>query len=172
MSNFDRALGVVLRLEGGYVNDPRDPGGVTNLGITIATLQSWRGPGITVTPNDVRALTAAEAGQIYQVRYWAPVRANDLPWGLALVTFDAAVNQGVGAARTMLQTAVGVTADGTIGERTLAAVRQRDAHTLIREMCAQRALRYAHSDMATYGLGWMRRLFEVALLAVQPIPTA
>ncbi len=79
---FDRALALVLDLEGGFVDHPRDPGGATNLGITRATLAKARGRPVSVV--DVKALTRAEAGTIYRRLYWNAVKADELPPGLDL----------------------------------------------------------------------------------------
>jgi len=105
-SNFQRCLDFVLAREGGYVDDPRDPGGATNLGITIATLRAWRGR--HVTADDVRNLTRAEAGRIYRSWYWHAAWGGDLPSGVDLLIFDAAVNMGVERSLDLLRGQIGV----------------------------------------------------------------
>src|ERR1700761_7789338 len=110
---FDRCLAEVLRLEGGFVDDPRDPGGATKFGVTRAVLAEARGR--AVSTEDVAALTQAEAGQIYRHRYWAPIGSGELLAGLDLVAFDMAVNMGTGAAARLLQRALAVEADGVVG---------------------------------------------------------
>jgi len=74
--NFALALALVLESEGGYVDDPRDPGGATNLGITRATLARWRGR--VVSKADVRQLGRAEAAAIYRALFWDKIRGDDL----------------------------------------------------------------------------------------------
>lgn len=159
--SFNRALSFVLEREGGYSNNPRDPGGATNLGITHRTLADWRKrePSWSL-PADVRQLTPYEAGRIYRAGYWDKVQGDLLPEGLDLVVFDAAVNHGPARAARWLQQAVGVTQDGLIGPRTLAAMHSKDKRDVVREFAVLRALGYvATGNMATFGRGWMRRLF-------------
>lgn len=157
---FDQALAFVMAWEGGWVNHPRDPGGATNLGITQRTLDDWRRrrPDWGL-PGDVRNLRKADAARVYRAGYWAEVRGDDLPAGIDLMAFDCAVNQGPARARRLLQEAAGVTADGVIGPRTLQAVQSATPQTLLREYAARRGVGYAATgNMATFGLGWMRRL--------------
>ncbi len=123
---FDAAMVHILHVEGGYTDDPHDPGGPTNKGITLATFARYRRLTIddtnrTALIDDLKALSDAEARAIYLAFYWRPSRAGELPPPLALVHFDAAVNHGLGAAARFLQRTVGVDVDGEIGPLTLAA---------------------------------------------------
>jgi hypothetical protein len=94
MSGFDEALAVVLRFEGGYSDDPDDPGGATMRGITQRTYDAWRRrQGFPVRP--VRTISDAEVRAIYREEYWQPAGCDTAPWPLALVLFDAAVQHGV-----------------------------------------------------------------------------
>lgn len=168
--NFEPSLKVVLFFEGGYSDHPSDPGGATNLGVTKAVLEAWRGR--PVTKAEVRALTLAEASQIYRKQYWDAVRCDVLPSGLDLAVFDCAVNQGVGRASRFLQTAAKVTADGKVGPRTLAAVAAADPRALLMEFMALRMNSYGSLQQLfrVFGLGWSRRLMgvtEAALLLSQ-----
>ena len=154
---FGRCLGAVLRFEGGYSEDPRDPGGATNLGITLATLSQALGR--AATAEEVRALTPGAVAPIYQDRYWRPVQCGRLKPGLDFLAFDTAVNMGVGAAATLLQGALGVEADGAIGPVTLAAADRAHARQAIEAFLRLRAARYRSLDgFAVFGIGWMRRL--------------
>ena len=90
--NFERALSLVLEHEGGYVDHPRDPGGATNLGITLDTLSSWLGR--VATKADVLALKVSDVGPIYRRRYWDTIEGDELPDGLDYAVFDFAVNSG------------------------------------------------------------------------------
>ena len=114
---FARCLDIVLAAEGGYVDNPLDAGGATNMGITRATLARWRGvvPASDLPKAEVRALTRAEAAAIYEARYWRRVAGPELPAGLDLALFDYAVNSGPVRAVKTLQTALGVVADGLVG---------------------------------------------------------
>lgn len=159
--SFDRALQFVLGWEGGYVSHPRDPGGATNLGITHRTLSEYRSafPAWGL-PGDVRNLTKSQAAKIYRAGYWEPIRGDELPRGVGLLVFDAAVNQGPARAARWLQEAAGVKVDGIIGQVTLAAARGATPATLIREFATLRSLGYvATGNWSTFGKGWMRRLF-------------
>jgi lysozyme family protein len=166
--NFNSALTHVLIFEGGYSDNPADPGGATNRGITRAVLASWRGQ--AVNKQDVRALTKAEAADIYRARYWNAARCDQLPGGLDLAVFDCAVNQGPARAARFLQQAAQVKADGKIGPQTLAAVAEAEPETLLAEFMARRMNAYGllRQLFKVFGLGWSRRLMatHAAALAV------
>lgn len=165
-ANFEAALSAVLAHEGGYVDHPDDPGGATNLGITHATLSAWRGA--PVTKADVRALTRNEAAAIYDARYWRAVRADDLPTGLDLATFDFAVNSGPERAIRTLQKALGIPADGQIGPVTLSAIAAHDSGALIRALTAARlAFLTGLSTFPVFGRGWTRRVEAVRTAALK-----
>ena len=154
---FQACLPIILQSEGGFVDDPDDPGGATNLGITLDTLSSWLGRAATVA--DVRALTAAEAGQIYLARYYNPAHACDCPAGVDLMVFDEAVNQGVGRAIQSVQRCAGVAADGVFGPLTKAAVEAMAPAALINAIAADRDAHYrALSTFAHFGKGWLARV--------------
>lgn len=158
--SFDRALALVLELEGGFVADPRDPGGATNHGITRATLARARGRPASVA--DVEALTRAEAGTIYRHSYWTDVGGDDLPAGLDLAVFDFGVNSGPARAIKALQTALGLKADGRIGPATLAALAVCDAATTIRRVTADRlGFMRRLSTWTAFGRGWTPRVTRV-----------
>lgn len=164
MSRFDACLPLILAHEGGYVDHPKDPGGATNLGITLDTLSAHRGR--RVTKDDVKALTVAEAGAIYLKNYWFPIHADKLPAGVDYILFDLAVNSGVGRARKYLQRAAGVADDGIIGPATLAAVKARKPMQLVDSIAGLREAFYRGLDtFPTFGKGWLRRLAEVTAKA-------
>lgn len=155
MSDFDRAVGIVLTEEGGYVNDPRDPGGETKFGISKRQY-----PDI-----DIANLTPQQAAEIYKRDYWTPCKCGALSWPLALFVFDSAVNQGVNAAIRMLQRALNVPQDGLLGPRTMAAARTARPWHAARFM-AFRAMRYQSTrNFDRFGEGWLIRLFRVAMEA-------
>ena len=120
IENFKEALAHVLKSEGGYVNNPKDPGGMTNLGCTKTVWEEYVGH--PVSEADMRALTPESVAPLYKRKYWDRVSGDDLPSGLDYAVFDAAINSGAGRAAKWLQEVVGVTADGSIGSGTLAAV--------------------------------------------------
>ena len=160
-SNFDRSLTLVLKHEGGYVDHPKDPGGATNMGITIGTLRQWRSPK-PVTKADVKALTRAEAAAIYRANYWRAVRGDELPLGIDYATFDFAVNSGIGRAVPFLQNALGVNADGALGPKTLAAARLANTADVVADLCDRRlAWLKRLKTWPTFGKGWSRRVAGV-----------
>jgi lysozyme family protein len=169
MSRFDISLARILEHEGGFVDHPEDPGGVTNMGITIDTLSRWRGR--QVRPEDVEFLTRDEAAEIYKKVYWQAAPCSSIPIGLDFLVFDAAVNHGVTRSIALLQEIVATPVDGKFGPASLAAVDlYLDSHgpiALIREYAARRMLFYGRlSTFRTFGRGWSRRLmasFQAAL---------
>lgn len=163
--SFETALGAVLRHEGGYVDHPRDPGGATNMGITRATLAAFRGR--PVTKAEVRGLTADEAGRIYRERYWNAVRGDELPAGVDLAVFDAAVNSGPSRAIRWLQGALALARDGRMGPATLAAARMAEPGALIRSFSAARlAFLRGLPTWPEFGRGWRRRVAETEAAAL------
>ena len=160
IDNWEESLKHVLKYEGGYVNHPADPGGMTNLGVTRRVWEEWAGK--PATEADMRALTPAMVSPLYKKRYWDAVRGDDLPSGVDLCVFDFAVNAGVGQSSKFLQRVVGVTQDGKIGPATLAAVAKKDPGTIIAEFCHHREAFYRSlNNFSTFGKGWMRRLDDV-----------
>ncbi len=154
---FGRALSLVLKHEGGYVDHPKDPGGATNLGVTIGTLSAYLGRQATKT--EVKSLTVPAVTPIYKQNYWDKVRADDLPAGVDYCVFDAAVNSGPSRAAKWLQRAVNAPADGVIGSKTLEAVRTLPASTVINRMCDDR-LNFLRGlpTWDTFGKGWSKRV--------------
>lgn len=156
-ANFDRCLTFVLQHEGGYVNDPKDPGGETNMGISRKSYPS----------ENIKDMTRARAAQIYKRDYWDAVRGDELPTGLDLVAFDAAVNSGVSRGAKWLQEAVGAPADGKVGPHTLAAAHAAHPEAVIDRACGLRLtfLRKL-STWGRFGKGWGRRVEDVRLTAI------
>jgi lysozyme family protein len=158
--NFEKCLEFVLHHEGGFVDHPEDPGGATNLGCTKATWEKWVGRLCTV--DDIKALVPADVAPLYKDKYWDKVRGDDLPTGVDYCVFDTAINSGPGRAAKFLQEAVGAVADGAIGPRTLAAVREADPRQVIDAYCAARlAWLQELPTWPTFGRGWGRRVTEV-----------
>jgi lysozyme family protein len=158
---FNECVAVVFQYEGGYADHPRDPGGATNMGITLRTLRDWRGDD-SLTAEAVRDMTEAEAKEIYLARYWNPVRGDDLPPGIDLAVFDWAVHGGVGRAVRDLQTVLGVTVDGAIGRQTIEAAKRADPAEVIRALCDRRLTRLrSRPHWDAFGRGWSRRVREI-----------
>jgi lysozyme family protein len=159
-ANFDAALKAILHHEGGYVNHPADPGGMTNLGVTKRVWEEWVGH--EVDEKTMRNLTPELVGPMYKVKYWDKIKGDDLPTGVDYIVFDAAVNSGPGRAAKWLQACVGVEPDGGIGPKTLAAVKAFDTNQLIEDY-AKRRLSFLMDlkTWDTFGKGWGRRVAEV-----------
>lgn len=168
---FDRAMCFVLRFEGNFVDHPMDPGGATNLGVS---LRFARGLGRLldldrdgdVDAADIRLITSEMAGDIYRRKFWDAVRGDDLPPPIAVVAFDAAINCGPSRAIRWLQGAVGASPDGVLGPRTRAAIALADPVAVAAEMLAQRFVHHASlPTWRNFGLGWARRCAALGLFA-------
>lgn len=162
---FQTSLAFVLKHERGLVDDPDDPGGITNFGISLRFLKSEVNR--YATDQDIIRLTPEAAEELYRIHFWERCRCGDMPAPLALVVFDCAVNQGCGAAAKLLQRSVGVTVDGVIGPITIQAVNDDLAwNGLVVDFAARRAKRYAATrGVEKYGRGWYTRLIEAVRLA-------
>lgn len=153
---FDACFALVVGNEGGYVDDPADPGRATKYGISQAAFPHL----------DIAALTLDQAKAIYLSDYWQRIRGDEMPAPVALAVFDSAINSGVGAAAKWLQEAAGVTADGFIGPQTLAAVAHADPAVLISDMLARRIVADAAlSTWSSFALGWARRVCRLPFQA-------
>ena len=167
----DEAIALMIRLEGGFVDNPKDPGGATKFGITQKTLGYWR---LLITgPANVRDLTVAQAVAIYEKTDWVQIHGDQLPAALAVLVLNSAVNQGEPTAIRLLQAALRLPQTGSMGTAELTAVSSWHSpympeQTLVEEFCAQVATRYAHLDSAeaVFELGWFRRLMRVYTAAV------
>ena len=171
IENFDAAIDHTLHEEGGYVNHPSDPGGMTNLGVTKRVWEEWAGH--EVDEKQMRELTKADVVPLYQRKYWNACRCSELPAGLDLCVFDTAVNSGPGRAIKLLQGCLGVAADGAIGPNTIAAVNQFKGTALlhlIEDYCsARQAFLISLPTFGTFGKGWtarVQRLKEAAIKLV------
>lgn len=164
LSNWDNAFKLMLKSEGGFVNHPSDPGGMTNLGVTKATWENWIGRESNET--EMRALTPEKVEPLYKKKYWDAVRADELPVGLDYLMFDFGVNAGPGRAIKVMQSAVGVTPDGGFGPMTLAAVQAIDPNELIERFSQAKEDFYRSlTTFPTFGTGWLNRVADVKVKA-------
>ena len=158
--NLLPAMEHMLKHEGGFVNHPADPGGMTNLGVTQRVWENWLGH--PVGEKEMRALTPAIVAPMYKKQYWDKVAGDRLPSGVDYIVFDAAVNSGPGRAAKWLQMVVNVSADGAIGPVTLKAVAAMPVDQLIEDYQAMRLEFLKNlSTWDTFGRGWGRRVAEV-----------
>lgn len=162
MNEFERSLVKVLVHEGGFSDHPLDPGGATNQGVTQRVYDDYR-RNLGLKQQTVKLMSNGERDSIYRARYWALIKGDSLPPGVAYVVFDGAVNSGVSQSAKWLQRALGVAADGIIGPGTLAALRGVNDHdTLIARIIARRrAFLQALKTWKTFGKGWKRRVDAV-----------
>ena len=149
MSLFNQAVRSVLKHEGGYVNDPSDPGGETKYGITKRSYPHL----------DIACLAVGDAIAIYRTDFWDRIHGDELPAGLAYFLLDTAVNLGVVQAVRYLQAAAGVPVDSVVGPVTLVACGNPGVLDRLRKLREEhyRCLR----TFSRYGTGWLRRTAEV-----------
>jgi lysozyme family protein len=167
---FDEALREVLKHEGGYVNHPADPGGMTNLGVTKAVWEAWVGR--DVGEAEMRALTPMRVAPLYRKKYWDKVHGDELPSGLALHVFDFGVNAGPRRAIRYLQKMVGTIPDGLFGPLTRRAVarymdRVGEVHAIQRYGRLREGYYRKLRHFPTFGRGWLRRNREVTEAAIK-----
>lgn len=165
------ALKHVLISEGGYVNHPSDPGGITNLGVTKRVWEEWvKRP---VDEAEMRGLTPEMVAPLYAEKYWQRVKGDDLPAGIDYCVFDASINSGVGRASKWLQECVGVQADGVIGPMTLRTVQAMVPSDLVNLFCDKRlAFLKELKTWDVFGKGWERRVEDVRSHALTMIAKA
>jgi lysozyme family protein len=164
--NFRGCLELLLKHEGGFVNHPQDPGGMTNLGVTKAVYEDWLDR--KVDESEMRALSADDVAPLYKSRYWDRAKCDDLPSGVDWVVFDWAVNSGVSRAAKALQRFVGVDSDGAIGPMTIQAVKMYQPAEIIEAMGKMRQDFYEGlSTFDTFGRGWTRRNEETTAKALE-----
>lgn len=151
--NFDDAFTRLLSSEGGYSNNPADPGGATNWGVTQAVARANGYAG------DMRDFTQDAAKVIYRRLYWGAVQADALPEAVRFDAFDGAVNSGVGQSVRWLQRAVGVDADGVMGPKTLAAAATLAGGVVSARYNGQRLLFMTGlKGWPVFSGGWARRI--------------
>lgn len=162
---FSDALHHVLKREGGYSNDPMDPGGATNFGVTQKVYDAWRDEH-HLLPRTVRQITPDEIYSIYDAHYWDAVRGDELNLedaNVALQVFDMAVNAGPKRAIKLLQRSLHQTEDGVLGFKTMGALRAADKEVL-RDAYATERMRFYRSLVASkpslskFLDGWLKRV--------------
>ncbi|WP_367846453.1 glycoside hydrolase family 108 protein [Rhodoferax sp. WC2427] len=144
--NFDQAFDRLMGAEGGYVNDPHDPGGETNWGISKRSYPTV----------DIKALTREGAKAIYLRDFWAPL--VDAHPAVRFQTFDFAVNSGISTAVRKLQAAIGVADDGHWGPLSAAKLASMDVNDALMRFMAQRLRFWVKcSAWPSQGAGWVNR---------------
>jgi len=172
MASFDAFFPTLLRHEGGFVDDPADPGGATNKGITLETFRrtAQRYLGIEPTLDNLKALTDEQAGKIYKPLYWDEIRGDEIELEeLADIVFDFQVNAGDRAARLLQQVINDLGArpplavDGNIGPGTLRALRAADEKAVYRRYKQGRIDYYRdlvakRPSLGKFLNGWLNRV--------------
>ena len=166
--NFDASFELVMKSEGGYVNDPNDAGGETNLGVTKGAWGAYLGR--AVEPGEMKTLTIDKVKPFYKLLYWDKVHGDELPKGLDYAVFDFAVNAGTGRAAKFLQQAVGVPDDGSIGLGTMAAVAKADPKEALEQFTEAKESFYKglvdkNPIQAKFIKGWLARVDSVQATA-------
>jgi lysozyme family protein len=156
-SDWNDAIEFVLAQEGGYGDNPNDPGGETNFGISKKSY-----------PNlDIKNLTVEQAREIYRRDFWEPCKCNDLPRAYAIAVFDSAVNQGVRVAIRLMQIGLGVTVDGIIGPKTIgaavAASPRKFEVVLGQRLLAYHRLMVEKPKLEDFALNWFHRVVSLAM---------
>jgi lysozyme family protein len=153
-----KAVAIILVYEGGLANVKGDPGELTNKGITQGTYNSWRmRQGLTT--QSVAKITDGEVNEIYRAEYWDRVDCDDMPPGVDLCLFDAAVNSGVGSSTRWAQGVCGLDTDGDIGPKTKAAILAMDPEEFIRDFNSRRLGTLQRlPTWGEFGKGWSARI--------------
>lgn len=164
-SNWPACFRATLKHEGGWADHPRDPGGATMKGVTLATFRRYV-PG--ASKSDLRNISDDMLSRIYREGYWHEVRGDSLPYGVDLVTYDAAVNSGPSRGAKWTQVACGAKADGRIGPKTLLKLQITAATVVVRKATDAR-LRFLQGlrTWSAFGKGWGRRVGEVRAMGLQ-----
>lgn len=179
-SHFDKAILITLKHEGGFVNDPIDPGGATNWGISIRFLKhagdedhdGWLDGDIDhdgdIDVDDIRKMTVEQACRIYRIHFWDKYKYDKIvDFVVAARVFDMTVNMGAIQTGKIVQRAVNnispmLHVDGKIGDKTFGAINCVDPEILMSEIRQEHAQFYlnliaANPKFEKYRKGWLRR---------------
>lgn len=158
--NWDECFAMVIKSEGGFVNHPKDPGGMTNLGVTRSAWQAYLNR--DVTEAEMRALTKDDVKPFYKSLYWDRIKGDSLPAGVDYAAYDLAVNSGPHRAAKYMQEIAGVTSDGMIGPKSLEAIQSCNATEVADAICDMRMdFLKGLSTFDTFGNGWTDRVNKV-----------
>lgn len=147
---FEKAVSLILKHEGGYVNHFSDPGGETKYGISKRSYPKL----------DIKNLTVEQAKDIYYHDFWLKAKCDKMKYSVAIQVFDMAVNAGVSRAIKILQKVLGVTQDGIIGPVTLGAVAKMTEGMFIDYFAERQYYYQSLKTFSTFGKGWTRRNIE------------
>lgn len=170
MADFNQFFPTLLKFEGGYVNDPADPGGATNKGVTLLTFKRFAEPLLKIEPTleNLKNITDEQAGVIYKHEYWDKIHGDDIDFQpLADIIFDFYVNAGSHATK-LLQSKLNtfgahLHVDGAIGPASLNAMKHVDSKALYKRYKAGRIAYYehlvaVHPVLKKFLHGWLKRV--------------
>lgn len=162
---FIGALSFTVKWEGGYVNNPADPGGATNHGITQRVYDAYRKKNeLPLQP--VLEIASKEYMDIYHANYWLVGDCDQLPPLVDAAHFDTCVNLGPFHAAKLLQEALSVNIDGVLGPQTLSAANNADAKKTAAKICDER-IAFRHERVAenptqqVFLQGWLNRDYDL-----------
>lgn len=169
MADFNIYAPFLRSWEGGYVNHPNDPGGPTNAGVTLATWTTYcKKYGFKANVRTLKAMTESQWREIMKGMYWDKLRCDEVRWqSVANLMCDWGVNSGVSKAAMAIQQLVGVTADGVVGPKTVAAINAAKAPDVLfqslksKREANYRAIAKADPKKRTFLEGWLKRLGKV-----------
>lgn len=172
-TTLELALRFTLAREGGWVHDPDDSGGESNMGITWPTLRRAIASGAVSTPTTVASLTRAQAESVYRRMFWDECRCSEMPAPIARCVMDHAVHAGVGRAVRTLQAVLDAEVDGIVGFRTLAAAQAAEPVSTVYGLLGARRTQLAEliekrPKDAKFRDGWRRRLRLLQAEALGP----
>lgn len=174
---IDQALEFVLQWEGGFVNDPKDPGGATKYGISFRFLKK-QVPELAdidrdgdVDRDDIFSLSEEDARRIYRIHFWEALQLHCLPAPMAIAMMDTAVNMGKSRAVRILQEALvrfgfNLAVDGILGPVTRETAFRVSESLLLREFFLERIWQYLNicnrnKDLRKFLPGWLNRVRDL-----------
>jgi len=163
IDSFQTSLALLLDTEDGFVDNPKDPGGATNLGVTKRAWAAFTKRDLReVTTEEIRSLTPEQVAPLYRSMFWNVCMCDLLPEGIDYAVFDFAVNSGPQSAVKTLQEAAGTRADGRMGPLTLHVIDAITPNSLLYDYATARKARLKTIvGYETFGHGWTNRVNEV-----------
>ena len=169
IGNFKECLDLVLKSESGWVNNPQDPGGETNLGVTKRVWEEYVGHPV----ESLKKLTAKDVAPLYELKYWRPCYGEVLPRGLDFLCFSFGINAGCGRSVKLLQQSLGLIPDGIIGPRVMQKLRESNIADVIKGFSESRRNYYKSlKTFPIFGRGWISRTDKEEQEALQMVKNA
>ena len=158
MERIEKLKSFILSWEGGFVNDPRDPGGATNKGVTLATFRSVFGKDKTV--KDLKKITDSQWMTIFKTKFWDRYKADSIKdeW-ITYLLVDWLWTSGPGNAIERVQKFLGLKIDGIVGNVTINKINSYNGKELFTKLWHLREnFIKTRAQYLIYGKGWLRRL--------------